>query len=57
MRHPSVEMAEKALRALAKEDLLFEHHGVLNARPGAYKRLAEFFKEYAASVKGNPDGS
>lgn len=39
--------AEKALRALANEDLIYSHHGILNARPKAYERLAEFFEEYA----------
>ena len=39
-------MAERALRALAKEDLLFSHHHVINARPGAYERLAGFFNDY-----------
>lgn len=33
--------AEKALRQLATEDLLFAHHGSVHARPEAYEKLAE----------------
>lgn len=41
------EVAEKALRALGKEDLLYTHHTDVHARAGAYVRLAEFIEEYA----------
>lgn len=55
------DMAEKALRALGKEDLLYPHHGDVHARPAAYDRLAEFFEEFARSrapeTGGNADGS
>lgn len=37
--------AELILRTLAKEDLLFCHHMTVNARPNAYKRLAELVNE------------
>lgn len=39
--------AEKALRALGKEDFLYAHHGVVHARPEAYERLGEFFTLFA----------
>lgn len=35
--------ANHILRALAKEDLLFAHHCTVHARPGAYKRLADYY--------------
>lgn len=47
-------MAEKALRALGKEDLLYPHHGNVCARAEAYDRLAEFFEEYARTVPADP---
>ena len=38
-----LDAAETILRTLGNEDLLFTHHGVVCARPGAYKRLAEYY--------------
>lgn len=39
--------AEWALKQLAKEDLLYTHHGEINARPSAYVRLGEMLEAYA----------
>jgi len=49
----AVKMAEEALRALGKEDLLFTHHGDVHARPDAYERLAEFFELYAQQTQAS----
>ena len=43
----AIDMAQLALRSLGKEDLIFSHHGGVQARPEAYKRLAAFFEQYA----------
>jgi hypothetical protein len=43
----AIDMAQLALRSLGKEDLIFSHHGGVQARPEAYKRLASFFEQYA----------
>jgi 8-oxo-dGTP diphosphatase len=40
-------LAREALAILAQEDLIFSHHTIVYARPGAYSRLAEFFEQYA----------
>lgn len=44
----ALKQAKRALQALGKEDLIFSHHGGVQARPEAYVRLAAFFEAYAA---------
>lgn len=46
-RASSKELAERVLRRLAKEDLLYQHHGNVCAREEAYTLLADFFEAYA----------
>lgn len=49
-REFAIALAEKALRALGQEDLLYTHHGDVHARAAAYERLADFFEEYSGEV-------
>jgi hypothetical protein len=57
---PSNELsaARRVLRELAKDELIYQHHGEMCARPEAYERLAKLIREQASLLAsgGRDDG-